>query len=116
MELKEFISKTLADIVEGVRQAEKDLTDDVALCYHTNKEYNGYPSVSYGTVHEHQAPLTVVDFKVRVQVREEMSADGKVSAGVLTVLGGEASGGVARSNASTQELSFSIPMVWKLKK
>lgn len=47
MELNEFIKKALGDIVQGVRSARESLRDDIALCCHTDKTYNGYPSVTY---------------------------------------------------------------------
>ena len=116
MKLNEFITKTLSEIVEGVRSAEKDLKDDVALCYHTNKEHIGYPSVTYrSSLHDYQAPLTVVSFKVNVCVEEECSADGKASAGILNVFGGTAGGKITGSGAEAHEVGFSLPLVWKKK-
>lgn len=117
MELKEFIKTALADIVEGVRQANDELCDDVVLCYHTDKAYNGYPSVTYKTaMHERQAPMTVVNFRVQVRVDESRSTEGKAKVGVLNVIGGGIDGKVARANETTQELDFSIPMVWKTRR
>lgn len=116
MELKEFIKTALADIVEAVKQAGEELHDDVALCYHTDVAYNGYPSVTYkSAMRERQAPMTVVEFKVQVEVNEKCSAEGNVKAGVLNVAGGGINGGVSHTNATAQELAFSIPMVWKKK-
>lgn len=116
MELNVFITKTLSEIVEGVRNAEKDLKDDVALCYHTNKEYAGYPSVTYKySLHDYQAPLTVVSFRVNVCVEEENSADGKVNAGVLSVFGASSGGKISSSSAEAHEVGFSLPLVWKKK-
>ena len=116
MELKEFISRTLSDIVAGVRHAEKDLKDDVALCYHTNKEYDGYPSLSYkSSLHDYQAPLTVVGFKINICVEDVCTSEGKVSSSILSVLGGAVGGRTGSSSAETQEVTFSIPLVWKKK-
>lgn len=117
MELKEFIKTALADIVEAVSEAGDELKNDVAMCYHTDKSYNGYPSVSYASaMHMRQAPMTVVDFKVRVQVSEENSTEKNVKGGVLRVLSAGVSDETLRSGMTTQELSFSIPMVWRAKK
>lgn len=116
MELKEFIKTAIADIVSGVTEAGESLKDDVALCFHTDGAYNGYPSVSYfSSTHKQQAPMTVVGFKVQVNVSEESSADGTIKGGVLNVIGGGVSGEVSHTNEKTQELTFSIPMVWKKK-
>lgn len=114
MELKEFIKTALTEIVEGVRLADNELQGDAALCYHADGAYNGYPSITYkSSVHERQAPLTVVGFRVQVQVSNTCSADGNVKAGALNVIGGEINGKAAHASATTQELSFSVPMVWK---
>ncbi len=114
MELKEFIKTALTDIVEGVKLASESLNNDVALCYHTDRAYNGYPSVTYKTeLREKQAPLTLVGFKVQIQVSTKQSVDGNIRTNVLNVLGGEVDGEVSHTNAIVQELSFSIPMVWK---
>ncbi len=40
-------------------------------------------------------------------------ADGNVKAGVLNVVGGGIDGKAVHASATTQELSFSVPMVWK---
>lgn len=117
MELKEFIKTALAEIVEAINEAGDELKKDVAMCYHTDREYNGYPSVSYtSAMRERQAPMTVVDFKVRVQVSEENSTEKNVKGGVLRVLSAGVSDETLRSGMTTQELSFSIPMVWRAKK
>lgn len=116
MELKEFIKTALTDIVGAVRESEKDLHDDVAMCFHTDRSYNGYPSVTYkSAMRDCAAPMTVVGFKVQVEVVDVHSADGNVKAGVLNVIGGGITGEVSHSNATMQELTFSIPMVWKKK-
>lgn len=113
MELKEFIKTSLTEIVEGVKLAEKDLEADALLRYHTTESYNNYPSVTFKvSLKQRQAPITTVDFKVKVQVAEEVSADGKVKANVLNVLGGAASSELSQSNATTQELAFSLPLIW----
>ena len=114
MELKEFIKTAITDIVEGVRQANNELCDDVVLCCHTDKAYNGYPSVAYkSAMHERQAPMTVVNFRVQVRVDETCSSEGNAKAEVLNIIGGEIDGKVAHTNETMQELSFSIPLVWK---
>lgn len=114
MELREFIKTALADIVEGVRQANDELCSDVVLCYHTDKAYNSYPSVTYkSAMHERQAPMTVVNFRVQVRVDESFYTEGNAKVEVLNVIGGGIDGKTAHTNETTQELAFSIPMVWK---
>lgn len=114
MELKEFIKTSLTEIVEGVKLSENELKNDALLRYHTTESYNNYPSVTFKeSLKERQAPITTVDFKVKVQVAEGLSADGKVKANILNVLGGAASSEHSQSNATTQELAFSLPLIWK---
>lgn len=114
MELKDFIKTAIKDITEAVRDVEDELSQDVLIRVHTNMEYNGFPSVSYKSVtHEKQAPMTVVGFRVRVRAEDKTSTDGKVSANVLNVIGGGINGESTQSSETTQELSFSIPIVWK---
>lgn len=117
MELKDFIKTALSDIVNGVKEAEEGLKEEVSIRCHTDKAFNGYPSVSYtSSMHERQAPVTIVDFKVKLQVTEGKATDGKIKAGILNVIGGGISGEISHTNETTQELSFSIPIVWKQKK
>ena len=60
--------------------------------------------------------MTVVNFRVQVRVDESRSTEGKAKVGVLNVIGGGIDGKVARANETTQELDFSIPMVWKTRR
>ena len=57
-------------------------------------------------------PLTIVGFKVAVQVDEEVSADGSAKAGVLNVIGGKIEGGISQSSSTLNELTFSVPLAW----
>mgnify|MGYP006916140556 CR=1 FL=1 len=116
MELKDFIKHTLADIVKGTLAASEELKEDVALCCHTNKEYHGYPSVSYvSNMREKQAPVTVVGFKVRIEVEDTAEADGCVGGGLLNVVSGRAKGGISHASGTEHEVTFSVPLVWKQK-
>ena len=113
MELKDYIRKSLADIVEGVQQASEELNGKVAVCHLTQESYNGYPSVSTKyELRKYELPLTVVGFKVAVQVDEELSADGSAKAGVLNVIGGKVEAGMSQSSSTLNELTFSVPLAW----
>ena len=115
MELNDFIKTALTEIVEGVRQSREGLRDDVVLCAHV-AQYNDYPSVSYkDNGHERQAPLTVVGFKVQVQVGDGHTTDGGMKVGVLNVISCGTGDEVSHTSSTAQELTFSIPMVWKKK-
>lgn len=116
MELKEFIKQTLAEIVKGTMESSEELEEDVALCYHTNKEYHGYPSVSYvSNMREKQAPVTVVGFKVKLEVEDTVGTDGSVTGGLLNVVSGKAKGSVSHASGTEHEVTFSVPLVWKQK-
>ena len=116
MNLKEFISQSLSEIVCGTKEAAEKLKDDVSICANTNGDYSGYPSVSYvSSLKTRRTPLTVVSFKLQVQVMEEASVDGSTKANVLNVIGSSASGGSSTGSSLLQEVSFSIPLSWKEK-
>lgn len=114
MDLKEFVSQSLCDIVSGTKDAAEKLKDDITVCAHTSGEYIGYPSVSYtANMKTHRTPLTVVNFKLQVQVEEKLTVDGSAKANVLNVVGTSMKGTDSTSNGLLQEVSFSIPFAWK---
>ena len=116
MEVKEVIKQNLAEIVKGTMESSEELEEDVALCYHTNKEYHGYPSVSYvSNMREKQAPVTVVGFKVKLEVEDTVGTDGSVTGGLLNVVSGKAKGSVSHASGTEHEVTFSVPLVWKQK-
>ncbi len=114
MNLQDYIKQTLTDIVRGTVLANEELKDDVVIGYHTDGTYSGCPTVTY-RLGSRQAPVTIVDFKVKVEVDEQLNADGSIKAGVLNVAGGKVTGSVSQSNATGNEVAFSIPLVWKQK-
>lgn len=113
MELKEYIKKTLTDIVEGTMQASEEMKGKVAICYNTDVEYKNYPCMAYSTeAKEICAPLTTVDFKVRVEIIERSKGDVGFELGVLNVVSGKAGKGSSTETTAGNEISFSIPLVW----
>lgn len=113
MELREFIKRTLSDIVNGTVEASEELTEHVAMCHHA-KEYHDYPSVTYtSNLKEKQAPVTVVGFKVRIEVEDAASADGSAGGALLNVVSGKAKGEISHTSAAQHEVAFSVPLVWK---
>ena len=115
IELSEYIRLALSEIVKGVNSAREELHEDVALCAHTDKAYSDFPSVTYKAgMKEKQAPVTVVGFRVQVITSEEQNKDKGISASVLKVISGGVSGASSSSTALTQEITFSVPMVWKI--
>lgn len=114
MELKEYIKKTLTDIVEGTMQASEEMKGKVAIGYHSNGPYEGSPFVEYESEMKRKyAPVTVVDFKVKVEVVEGTAAEGGVKAGIINVAGGKVQGEISTTIEEGNEVSFSIPIVWK---
>lgn len=114
MELKEFIKQSLSDIVSGVKEAKEDLKEDIILCPTTDKSYNGYPSMSFTLEARHrEVPITIVNFKVQVQVEESNSTDKNVTASALRVFNGKYGNESSQSNSVTNEISFSVPLAWK---
>ena len=114
MELKEFIQKTLSDIVDGTTEAQKKLGGRVAVCKNSGViEYKDFPTLAYSKDMERKVvPITIVDFNVQVEVRQTLSADGKVTAEVIKLLNGGIGGGATRKTGNAQEVSFSLPLAW----
>lgn len=113
MELKEFIQKTLSDIVDGTTEAQKKLGGRVAVCQNKDViEYRGFPTLIDGSRGRRVVPLTIVEFNVQVEVQRTLSADGEVTAEVIKLLNGGISGEATRTSGNAQEVSFSLPLAW----
>lgn len=113
MELKEFIQKTLSDIVDGTTDAQKKLGGRVAVCQNEDViEYRGFPTLIHGKNGRTVVPLTVVEFNVQVEVQSTLSADGKVTGEVIKILNGGIGGEATRTSGKAQEVSFSLPLAW----
>jgi hypothetical protein len=114
MELKEFIKRTLAEIVEATAEASEELKDSVNIYPRAIQEYNGYPSVSvgsqYGLV---ENPLMVVGFKVLVEVCQTKTQEGRAGVRALQVLEARYKGTSSKDRTETHEVSFSVPLTWK---
>ena len=112
LELKEFVSQSLLQIFEGVKQAQsktKEMNGSVAPNNFrmSNKEIPNHPSV-IGYVH--QAPVISVDFDVSITTQDTTKE--KAGLGIfITVL---ALGGQVGSESIDNQLSrlrFSIPII-----
>ena len=72
----------------GTIEATKEPKGKVAVGFHSNEPYDGCPSVKYefGMKQKYE-PVTVVDFKVKVEAVEgTAAAEDGVKAGILNVV------------------------------
>lgn len=100
MELQEFITRSLTDIHEGVRAAQKALPPGVVV-----------PAVrsAYRSVETGISELQSVKFEVAVQVEEEKGKSAKLSV-VAGLFGGNLSDNSKQQHGHTGTLTFSIPI------
>ena len=104
MELKDFVSKTLQEILLGVKEAQ----DEVA-----GKHVGTVVPVTFTTDDLEQpvkiTPFQNVTFEVMVNVEEKAGSEASIS-----VLGGwingKAKGNSANSNLEATKISFSVPI------
>ena len=105
MELREFISESLKQIIAGVKQARDYAKGDEARI---NPSVTPRPGSLY-----HMASnthLQDIEFDVAVTVTEEKEKAGKISV-LAGIFGGEAGGQSRASNASISRIKFSVPVV-----
>ena len=107
MDLKEFISTTLTQVVEGVKAAQGgDLGDHISPRIQDNEaDYKGHSIVS-----PMRGPLlTIVDFDVAVTASESGGADAGIRVAVWGV-GGGVEGSRASENIAVNRIKFSVPV------
>jgi hypothetical protein len=100
MELKNFIAKTLLEIIEGVRLAQSGEDGTNVNASMAGAEFGGY-LVNVGTY----GTATRVDFEVQVTAETSGGAGAK-----LVVMGIGAQGGANHTAGSANRISFSVPV------
>lgn len=111
MELKEYISRTLLEIVEGVKTAQDQAVNYGSFINPTglafdSRQINGRP---YDF--EESNISQIIDFDIAVTVQEE-SRD-KACIGVLTgILGGKLQGESGEHNVLSHRIRFSVPILF----
>lgn len=100
MELKEFISKALLDIVGGVIDAQEKLPSNIIV----PKVVDNFKAVDSGI-----SDLQVVDFEVSVIADKKTGGEAKISV-VAAIIGGKVSGELNRSISNASKISFKVPI------
>ena len=114
MELQEFISTTLVQIVKGIENAKEQLKDSKAIINPRNVSTGGvtHPSI-HGYLDTHKQFYKVVqkiDFDVAVTAEKAKETSGAIGIHVGSI--GLGSKGRSESNSSVvSRIQFSIPIV-----
>jgi len=107
MELKEFISQALLDIVGGIEDAQTKTPSGRIV---PSGVKNDYKSVEAGI-----SELQAVDFEVTVTADERSGTEAKLSV-VAAVVGGGVKGESAKSGGHVATLRFRVPMLLQTSK
>lgn len=100
MDLKDFISEALCDIVGGIKQAQKQ-TEAGIIC---PSGLDSEEAVKAGI-----ATITSVEFQVTVRTEEHAGSAAKLSV-VAAVVGGSVKGEIGTNSGHVATLSFRIPV------
>lgn len=109
MDLKEFVSETMVQIVEGVRDAQTRTTDSEGVS--VSPPIGGAPSMAsdHGFISTPDGKAQIVKFDVALTVTNSEKGKGGVGvfSGMLNVGGGMESG---NENTSLSRVQFAIPL------
>lgn len=115
MELKEFITAALADIVEGIEGAKSRLKDnaDMICPLVTPAEKDLHGQQGYDRIRH--SYLKTVDFDIAVSAESNATTGGKAGINVLGLqahLGGD----LASKNSTVSRIKFQVPIGLKVTK
>lgn len=100
MELRQFVSRALCDIVNGVKDAQQE-TDKGTIVPHVSSSFK---SVETGI-----SALTAIEFEVTVKTDERAGSEAKLSV-VAAFVGGSVKGESGNSSGHAAKLTFRIPV------
>jgi len=100
MELRQFISKALCDIVNGIKDAQKE-TDKGTIVPHATTNAK---AVEAGI-----SDLTSIEFEVTVKTDERTGSEAKLNV-VAAIVGGSVKGESGNSSGYASKLSFRVPV------
>ncbi len=108
MELKEFVSETLSNIIQGIEKAQKELEGkDCAInpeMYHEDKD-----------VAKDRRKIKNIEFEVLLKLEESQGS--KATIGVFAgFIGGGAQGQSGEITQSLNKIKFSVPVVYPKQK
>lgn len=113
MEIKEFIKEALSQIVEGINEANQQISDKGSFVVSSNlREANGLPKS--GTYYDDgKNPRRVVreiEFDISIAASDSTQSGGKGSLQVISFI--RADGGVENniSSSASQRIKFTLPL------
>ena len=109
MKLDEFIKEALVEIANGARMADDELCkmNKAGVNPEGRFEIRNHPCIVQNGLTK---PVVSVNFKLHVQLEENMKSGGKLGA-ILNVISASYSSTKETSNVSVQEISVSMPIV-----
>ncbi|MCR4346292.1 MAG: hypothetical protein NUV55_03660 [Sulfuricaulis sp.] len=100
MELRQFVSRALCDIVNGIKDAQQE-TDKGTI---VPKVASSFKAVETGI-----SDLTAIEFEVTVKTDERAGSEAKLSV-VAAIVGGSVKGESGNSSGHAAKLSFRVPV------
>lgn len=113
MNLSDYISLTLTEIVEGVKKANKPYVkkDKELVLSETALRIEGFPSANWDDNREATyKPIIKVAFRVGVEVEESEESNNKIS-GSLKVISANSESLNKDGKRSVHEVSFELPLI-----
>lgn len=100
MELRQFVSRALCDIINGVIDAQSETVNGVIVPVVANN----YKSIETGV-----SDLTSIEFEVSVKSDERAGSEAKLSV-VAAIVGGSVKGESGSTSGHVAKLSFRVPV------
>lgn len=104
MELKQFVSKTLEEILQGVNEAQQKVAGT-----HVGTVAPHIPEYEKLKVPEHISCFQNVHFEVAVSVEEKTGSEASINV-LSAIVNGKLRGSSANDNAEQSKISFSVPV------
>jgi hypothetical protein len=111
MDLKEFISSSLTQIVEGIRDAQERSTGSGAWISPLGDNMPSRAGAQHISSVGGYQYLDEVKFDVTISVTEEISGGAKGSLKIMSVAIG-AGGEIASQHGAVSRVQFAVPVVW----
>lgn len=105
--LEDFVANTLAQIIEGIKKAQKTTQDDHISPTGIRLNADHAPKKYLSTTTNHM--VTMIEFDVAVTASDSTSVEGKGGISVMSLkIGAEANAGSV--NSSVSRIKFTVPI------
>ncbi|PSJ46995.1 hypothetical protein C7I36_03605 [Zobellella taiwanensis] len=101
MELKDFVKKSIKDIMDGVYEAQSEVN--------SGKVASRFPGGALGWYESGLSNRQLIDFEVSVNVVDKEGSEAKLNV-VAAVVGGVVKGDSSSSSSHTAKLQFKVPV------